>query len=55
MSETWLLPDAVFDGEKLRENIALKIVDDVVVSLHPASYVTGDARKLNGIVSPDGG
>ena len=52
MSETWLLPDAVFDGEKLRENIALKIVDDVVVSLHPASYITGDAQKLDGIVSP---
>ncbi|MDG1432030.1 MAG: N-acetylglucosamine-6-phosphate deacetylase, partial [Paracoccaceae bacterium] len=52
MGETWLLPKRVFDGEHLRENVAIKIIDGIVDSLHPTSATSSNAQKLDGIISP---
>ncbi len=48
---TWLLPDRIFDGERLRERLALRIEDGRVTDLAPVTPAMG-ASRIAGLVTP---
>lgn len=50
--KTWLLPQAVFDGQTLQTEAAICIVDGVVERVQPASEAPVGAKAVVGIVSP---
>lgn len=52
MAERWLLPEFVFDGQDLRAETALRLVDEVVEGLYPASDAAKSAERFSGVVSP---
>ncbi|NQZ74479.1 MAG: N-acetylglucosamine-6-phosphate deacetylase, partial [Dinoroseobacter sp.] len=52
MAERWLLPEFVFDGQDLRAETALRLVDEVVEGLYPASDAAKSAERISGVVSP---
>jgi N-acetylglucosamine-6-phosphate deacetylase len=52
MSEAWLLPDYVFDGQNLRQDVALHAVDGKVAALVAAEHAPANTRDVDGILSP---
>ncbi|WP_435141803.1 N-acetylglucosamine-6-phosphate deacetylase [Pseudopelagicola sp. nBUS_19] len=52
MRETWLLPNMVFDGEKILKNRCLRVIDGKIDKVLSADKARADARKIDGIVSP---
>lgn len=54
MTDLWLVPDAVFDGHILQQDMALRIVDGVVTDLQPQSDLpaTAKTRVIAGTVTP---
>lgn len=52
MTETWLLPEHVFDGQKLLKNSALRVQGGAVVELIERCESHGDADTIPGIVTP---
>ncbi|WP_281985254.1 N-acetylglucosamine-6-phosphate deacetylase [Thalassorhabdomicrobium marinisediminis] len=49
MTDLWLAPDLLFDGERLQPGQALHLVDGVVAGIGPAPT---DAQPLPGLVTP---
>ena len=52
MSETWLLPNLVFNGHDLEPNKALRVSDNVITEVVDAERAPESARTVQGIVSP---
>lgn len=54
MKDVWLAPDAVFDGDTLRDAMVLRIVDGVVADLQPRSALPASAqpRTVAGTITP---
>ena len=52
MSDRWLSPDLVFDGQDLLNNTALRVVDGVVQSLVSTQDAPPSAEEIFGILSP---
>lgn len=54
MTNIWLRPDAVFDGQTLRQDMALRIAGGMVADLRPAAGLPAGAKTLtvSGTVSP---
>ena len=52
LAERWLLPEFVFDGQELRAETALRLVDEVVEGLYPANDAAKSAKRISGVVSP---
>lgn len=48
---TWLAPDRLFDGERLREGMALRLQSGRVVDMAPVDPRM-EARQLSGLVTP---
>lgn len=48
---TWIAPDRVFDGERLREGVALRLEGGRVAGIAPLSAAPG-AERVEGTVSP---
>jgi len=52
MTETWFCPDRLFDGETVRDGLALHVVDGHAAGVVPAGQVPADSIRVPGIVSP---
>ena len=52
MRDDWLLPELLFDGENLKDGVALKILGNKVESVHDAEVAPKNARRVSGILSP---
>lgn len=54
MTAVWLCPDAVFDGDTLRQNMALRIVGGIVTDIRPIADLPdgAESRALPGTVTP---
>ena len=54
MTAVWLCPDAVFDGDVLRQNMALRVANGIVTDLRPVADlpVGAETRTLSGTVTP---
>lgn len=52
MTERWILPDLLFDGDSLRRDMALRIEDGHVVELTCAGGAGNAAERVQGIVAP---
>lgn len=49
MTDLWLAPDLLFDGEHLHEGLGLRVAGDVVAEIGPAP---ASARVISGLVTP---
>lgn len=52
MTESWLLPDRLFDGSTLRSGRALLVTDGQVTRVAEAGAAPPDSRHIAGLVSP---
>jgi N-acetylglucosamine-6-phosphate deacetylase len=52
MTDKWLLPELVFDGDHLRPDMALNIRDGRIVALTPRNEAHSGAEPVSGIVGP---
>ena len=53
-ADTWLLPDRLFDGQSLRDGIALQVVDGLVQRLQPIADLppTASVQPVAGLLTP---
>lgn len=52
MKDDWLVPESLFDGETLRRDTALKIIEGKVASIHDVAAAPESARHISGVLSP---
>ena len=51
---TWIVPEAVFDGWDLKNNIAVKVCDGLIEKIVPVQDVAGalDTHEMSGVLTP---